>query len=107
MNEHGKNIAIKNYFQNRLLEDEDGGVRVSAFNALEHFRNFFITFAFGGYNPFDEKEIVKLWMNSLFLLWDKTKSLKKLKKECRKQNNYKKKLKKYLKKQKKKLKKLF
>ena len=65
----------------KLLEDEGGRVRVSAFNALEHFRSFFITFAFGGYNHFDEKEIVKLWMNSLFLLWDKTKSMEKGKKQ--------------------------
>jgi len=72
----GKFEDFKKTYKNvlRLLEDEDGRVRVTAFNALEQFRGFFITFTFGGNNHFEEKLIVKLWMGSLFLLWEKTKS---------------------------------
>ena len=79
----GKFESLKKTYHNvvRLLEDEDSRVRVAAFNALEHFRSFFIWFVYGGYPNFDEKEIVKLWMDSLFLLWDKTKSMEKSKKQ--------------------------
>ena len=75
----GKFNDLKNTYQNvlRLLEDEDGRVRVAAFNSLEHFRTFFTFFVYRCYNNFNEKEIVKLWMNSLFLLWDKTKATEK------------------------------
>ena len=59
----------------RLLEDQDGRVRIAAFNALEHFRGFFIVFAFGELNHFDKKEMIKLWLDSLILLWDKTKTI--------------------------------
>ena len=79
---NGKFADLKETYYNvlRLLEDENGRVRVASFNALGHFRSFFITFAFGGYSNFDEKEVIKLWMDSLFLLWDKTKSMEKGKK---------------------------
>ena len=65
----------------RLLEDDDGRVRVAAFNAMEHFRTFFTFFVYSDYSNFNEKEIVKLWTNSLFLLWDKTKSMEKSKRQ--------------------------
>lgn len=78
----GKFEDLKQTYNNvlRLLEDEDGRVRIAAFNALEHFRGFFFSFVLGAYTKFDEKEVVKLWMGSLFLLWDKTKSMKRGKK---------------------------
>ena len=66
----------------KLLEDEDGRVRIAAFNALEHFRGFFIAFAFGGLDHFDKNETVKLWLDSLILLWDKTKVLEEGKRQC-------------------------
>ncbi|HIH11116.1 TPA: hypothetical protein HA241_02925 [Candidatus Woesearchaeota archaeon] len=60
----------------KLLEDQDGRVRIAAFNALENFRGFFIACVYGGLTNFPEKDIVKLWLDSLILLWDKTKSIK-------------------------------
>ena len=79
----GKFKDLKQAYHNviRLLEDNDGRVRMAAFNALVHFRSFFVMFAYGAYSDFDEKEIVKLWTDSLFLLWDKTKSIEKSKKQ--------------------------
>lgn len=75
----GKFEDLKQTYSNviRLLEDNDGRVRVAAFNALEHFRTFFTTFAFGADIKFDKKEIIKLWTDSLFLLWEKIKSMEK------------------------------
>ncbi len=64
-----------------LLEDEDGRVRVTAFNALEHFRGYFIAFIFGEMKQFEQKEVASLWLNSLFSLWQKTKSIKDKKKK--------------------------
>ena len=58
----------------RLLEDEDGRVRMAAFNALESFRGFFVMHVYGGLNHFNKEEIVKQWITSLISLWDKTKS---------------------------------
>ena len=65
----------------RLIEDDDGRVRAAARNALEHFRSFFTTFVYGSYNHFDEKKVVRLWLESLFLLWDRTKSMEEGKKQ--------------------------
>ena len=57
----GKFNDLKNTYQNvlRLLEE----------------------FVYGVYSNFDDKEIVKLWMDSFFLLWDKIKSMEKSKKQ--------------------------
>lgn len=63
------------------LEDEDGRVRIAAFNALEHFRGFFIAYVYGGLNHFNKNDLVKLWLDSLISLWDKTKGLKPGKKQ--------------------------
>jgi len=54
----------------RLLEDADGRVRIAARNALEHFRTSFLLFIFGQWKT-DSKQIVDLWRDSLFLLWEK------------------------------------
>ena len=59
----------------KLLEDEDGRVRIAAFYALEHFRSFFIAFVFGGLNHFHKKDIAPLWLHSLIVLWEKTKAM--------------------------------
>lgn len=59
----------------RLLEDDNGRVRIAAFNVLEHFRGYFIACTFGEMDHFDKKEMVKLWLDSLLSLWDKTKRL--------------------------------
>jgi hypothetical protein len=81
----GKFEDLKETYSNvlRLLEDQDGRVGVAARNALEHFRSFFTMHAFGGYSHFNEKEIVNLWIDSLFLLWDKTKNMEEGKKQYR------------------------
>ena len=65
----------------RLLEDQDGRVRIAAFNALEHFRGFFIMYVYGGLNHFNQEDIVQLWIDSLISLWDKTKDLKEIKQQ--------------------------
>ena len=65
----------------KLLEDSDGRVRIAAFNALEHFRGYFITYTFGEIYHFDKKEMIKSWLDSLLSLWDKTKMLKSAKKQ--------------------------
>ena len=68
---------LKKAYKNalRLLEDKDGRVRIAAFNALDRsFISFFISFEIDRLEKFDEKEVVKLWMSSLFSLWDKTKA---------------------------------
>lgn len=72
----GKIEDLKETYSNvvRLVADEEGRVRIAAFNALEHFRGFFVSFVYGGFGHFEEKAIVRLWMDSLFLLWDKVTS---------------------------------
>ena len=65
----------------KLLEDEDCRVRIAAVNALENFRGLFIAYVYGGLNHFPEKDIVKLWLDSLILLWDKTKNTKQRKQQ--------------------------
>ncbi|MBI2548789.1 hypothetical protein HYW21_05555 [Candidatus Woesearchaeota archaeon] len=58
----------------RLIDDNDGRVRIAARNALEHFRTNFLLFTWGEWDT-DEKEIVDLWSDSLFSLWEKIRSL--------------------------------
>ncbi|MFH1641914.1 MAG: hypothetical protein ABIC04_03360 [Nanoarchaeota archaeon] len=73
----GKFDELKKAYKNvlRLLEDSDGRVRVAALNALDrNFKGFFISFELGECEKFSKEEIVKLWMDSLFFLWDKTKT---------------------------------
>lgn len=75
---------VKTAYNNvlRLLEDSDGRVRMAAKNALEHFSRWFTTYVFcGGYIHFNEKEVINLWMNSLFMLWEKTKQMDKGKRQ--------------------------
>ncbi len=58
----------------RLIDDNDGRVRIAARNALEHFRTNFLLFTWGEWDT-GEKEIVDLWSDSLFSLWEKIRSL--------------------------------
>src|SRR3989344_9613370 len=55
--------AYSNVLQ--LLEDEDGRVRIAAFNALERFREFFIAYMYGLLSDFNRKDVIKIWFDSL------------------------------------------
>ncbi len=57
-----------------LTEDKDGRVRIAAKNALEHFRTSFLLFCWGEWGA-NEKELVELWKQSLFSLWERIDSL--------------------------------
>ncbi len=60
----------------RLIQDSDGRVRIAARNALEHFRSNFLYFVWGEWKV-DGAEVVTLWKESLYLLWEKIKATKK------------------------------
>ena len=71
--------AYSNVLQ--LLEDEDGRVRVAAFNALERFREFFIAYMYGMLSDFNRKDVIKIWFDSLIRQWDKAKNTEQGKKQ--------------------------